>query len=136
MFRFTPSKSTWKKYITAREELIKAQKCVKNNPDDVMHHIRSAIELSIREKFGFKRIQPMSKFLQAAKEFDLSLPSYDLIYQYFVAGSDRSHSGKLNTPFEVSHITKTVSEFFDELEKVSISREKIEEFKKKCNYVE
>lgn len=134
--RFTPSTPSWKKYITAREELVKAQKCVKNNPEDVMYHIRSAIDLSIKQKFGFNRIQPMSKFLQDAKEFDLPLPSYELIYQYFSAGSDRSHLGKLNTPFEVSQITKTVSEFFDELDKVTISQIKIEEFKKKCKYVE
>ena len=34
-----------KKFVTARDELIKAQKCATNNPEDVMIHIRTAIEL-------------------------------------------------------------------------------------------
>jgi len=100
-----------------------------------MLHIRSAIDLSIQEKFGFKKISPMMKFLQDAKEKNFPLPSYDLIHKYFSSGSERSHSGTISTPFEVSQITRTVKDFIDELETIKISQKEIEDFKKQCNFV-
>lgn len=128
--------SQTKKYVTAREELVKAMKCAKSNPEDVMLHIRSAIDLSIQEKFGFKKIYPMVKFLQDAKEKNFLLPSYDLIHKYFSSGSDRSHSGSISTTFEVSQITRTVKEFIDELDNITISQKEIEDFKKHCDFVQ
>ena len=130
------STQTRKKYVTARDELVKAQKCAKSNPEDVMNYVRSAIELSIKGKFNFTRIQPMLNFLKDANKFDFPLPSYALIYQYFSEGSNRIHDGKLNTPFEVSQITRTVADFIEELDKLAVAEEKIEEFKTKCKWVD
>lgn len=125
-----------KKYVTARDEVIKAMKCASSNPEDVMIHIRTAIDLSIQEKFGFKKIHPMIQFLGDAKKHNLPLPSYDLIYKYFSSGSERIHSGNINTSFEVSQITRTVKEFIDELEEIKISQIEIENFKKQCKFVQ
>ncbi|MGI0013427.1 MAG: hypothetical protein ACREBU_08320 [Nitrososphaera sp.] len=121
-----------KKYVTAREELAKAKTAA---PEDVVIHLRGAIDLSIKEKFGFKKIQPMTTFLQKADELNFPLPSYDLIYTYYDVGSGRFHSGKIHTPFEVNEAVRTVSNFIDELDLIQVTKEQVEAFAKNCDAV-
>jgi hypothetical protein len=78
-----------KKYISAKEELMKAKRLIKTDPEDVMMHLRNAIDLSIKERFGFKKISFMGRFIEDAKKYDFALPSYDYIYQFFQEGSER-----------------------------------------------
>jgi hypothetical protein len=121
-----------KKYVSAREELAKAKTAP---PEDVVIHLRGAIDLSIKEKFGFKKIQRMTTFLQKADELNFPLPSYDLIYTYYDVGSGRFHSGKIHTPFEVNEAIRTVSNFIDELDLIQVTKEQIKDFAAKCDAV-
>jgi hypothetical protein len=124
-------------YVSAREELEKAKQAVKDNHwDEVLNHLRPAIDLSIKEKFSFKKINPMKQFLLAAKESGLPLPTYTMLYDYFDEGSQRIHSGKLNTPFECQKALEFVAGFIDRLELIDVSEKQIEEFKQKCKCVE
>jgi len=121
-----------KRYVSAREELEKAIQAVKNSQwDEVLNHLRTSIDLAIREKFGFTKIHPMRQFLVDAEKYGLPLPSYTMLYDYVDEGSQRIHSGKLNTPFECQKALEFVAGFIDQLELVDISDEKINEFKQK-----
>jgi hypothetical protein len=117
-----------KKYVTAREEIAKAKEILEENPEDVMMHLRTAIDLSLKERFGFKDIRGMGAFIDEAKEFDFPLPSYDLIYYYFDEGSKRSHQGKVHMQFDAKEAIRTVSDFIDELETIEVTQEKIDRF--------
>jgi hypothetical protein len=128
-----------RKYITAREELQKAKQNVKDGKyDDVLNYLRSSIDLAIKERFGFKKIHPMIRFLEDAndKEHGLPLPSYQTLYNYYDEGSQRLHSGMLSTPFECKKALDFVDGFIEELEFIPVSQEQIDEFKKKCRWVE
>jgi hypothetical protein len=125
-----------KRYLTAREELGKAKEKINEYPEDVMGHLRTAIDLSIKERFGFKKIHKMLNFLEDAQRLNFPLPSYSVIYTYFNEGSKRLHEGKINTSFEAREAIRTVSNFIDELELIQISSEQIENFKKECKYIE
>ena len=124
------------KYVNARESLQKARESLEGKIEDVTLHLRPAIDLSIKERFGFKTLHPMSKFINDAKKFGFPLPSYDFIYTIFDEGSDRMHSGKPPTSFEAKEMITTVSHFIDSLETITVDKEKIEDFKKKCSAVE
>lgn len=125
------------KYVKAREELEKAKQAVKNrNWDEVLNHLRPAIDLSIKERFGFKKIHPMRTFLSEAKKHNFPLPSYTTIYHYFDEGSQRIHQGKLNTPLECREALDFVAKFIDRLDSIDVSKKEIEEFKKKSKSVE
>jgi hypothetical protein len=125
------------RYVSAREELEKAKQAVKDKQwDEVLNHLRPAIDLALKEKFGFKRINPMKQFLVEAEKFGLPLPTYTMLYDYFDEGSQRIHSGKLNTPYECQKALEFVAGFIDQLDLMDISKEKIEEFKKGCRCVE
>lgn len=124
------------KYVKARDELQRAKQAVKDkNWDEVLNHLRPAIDLAIKEKFGFRRIFPMKRFLSDAEEYNFPLPSYTMIYDYFDEGSHRIHEGKLNTPWECEKALSFVAEFIDRLDLVSVSQEDINEFKRKCKAV-
>jgi len=124
------------KYVKARDELQRAKQAVKDkNWDEVLNHLRPAIDLAIKEKFGFKKIFPMKQFVSDAEKYDLSLPSYTMIYDYFDEGSQRIHEGRLNTPWECEKALSFVAEFIDRLDLVSISQEDINEFKRKSKAV-
>lgn len=125
-----------KKYVSSQEELTKAKEKIDSNPEDVMGYLRTAIDLSIKEKFGFTKIYKMIIFLEDADRLNFPLPSYSLIYTYFNEGSKRLHEGKINTPFEAKEAIRTVSNFIDELELIQIPDEQIENFKKECKQVE
>jgi len=126
-----------RRYVSAREELEKAIEAIKNSQwDEVLNHLRPAIDLSIKEKFGFKKINPMRLFLVDAEKYGLPLPTYSMLYDYFDEGSQRIHSGKLNTPYECKKALEFVAGFIDELELIDISKEKIDEFKQKSRFVE
>jgi len=118
-----------KKFVTSREELEKAKSNVINHPEDVMNYLRTAIDLAIREKFGFKKIEKMIRFLEDADKFDLPLPSYGLVYKMFSEGTGRIHEGKVHTPFEAREAIRFVSNFIDELTVMEIPVEIIEKFK-------
>jgi len=121
-----------KRYIEARDELEKAKQSVKDKKwDEVLNHLRPAIDLAIKEKFGFKKIQPMKQFIQDAEKYDLPLPSYAMLYDYFDEGSQRIHEGKLHTPWECEKALNFVAEFIDRLDLIDMSAEDIEEFKRK-----
>jgi hypothetical protein len=105
------------------------------NPEDVMMHLRNAIDLSIKERFGFRKITFMKTFIDEAKKFDFPLPSYDFIYQLFTEGSERIHQGKIHTSFEIQEAIRTVSNFIDELETIEVTKEKIDDFVKKSGCV-
>jgi len=125
------------KYVKAREELEKAKEAAKKgNWDEVYNHLRPAIDLSIKERFGFKRIHPMKTFLSDAEKHNLPLPSYTTIYHYFDEGSQRIHGGKRNTPLECSEALSFVARFIDRLDSLDVSKEEIEAFKKKTKSVE
>lgn len=125
-----------RKYVTAREELIKAKENAKKNPEDVMNHARSAIELAIKERFNFRKITKMIEFIEQADKNQFQLPSYDLIYTYFSEGSQRIHQGRIHTTFEANEVIRTVSNFIDELELIEITKEQIKDFANKCNCVQ
>lgn len=124
-----------KKFVTAKDELDKAVELAADSPGDAMIFLRIAIDLSIKEKFGFTKISKMYYFILDAENFNLPLPSYSLIYTIFDEGSKRIHEGKIFTPFEASQAIELVTNFIAELEKIEISPDTINEFKKKCNYV-
>lgn len=125
------------KYVKARDELEKAKQAVKAKKwDEVLNHLRPAIDLAIKEKFGFKKIFPMKQFLLDAEKHNLPLPSYTLLYDYFDEGSHRLHDGKLNTPLECEEALNFVAKFIDRLDLIDISQKEIEEFKKKSNAVD
>jgi hypothetical protein len=123
------------KYIKAREELQGVKQSIKDGKyEDILNHLRAAIELAIKERFGFKNIKKMWHFLNDAEV--LNLPSYDMLYFYYDEGSHRLHSGRLNTPFECQQALQFVDSFIDRLELINISQEEIDNFKKKCQWVE
>ena len=124
-----------RKYIHAREELQWVKQAIKEGKyEDILTHLRTAIELAIKERFGFKEIK-MWHFLKDAKTFNFHLPSYGTVYYYYDEGSDRLHSGKLNTPFECQQALHFVDGFIEELELINISQEEIDNFMKKCKWV-
>lgn len=126
-----------KRYISSREELEKAKQMVKHKQwGEVLNHLRPAIDLAIKEKFGFTRVNPMKQFLIDAERYNLPLPTYTMLYDYFDEGSNRIHSGKLNTPFECQKALEFVAGFIDQLDLTDITKEKIEEFKQKSKCVE
>jgi len=128
---------TRKKFITARDELGKAETLIQQKDmSDVITHARSAIELAIKERFGFRKITNMSRFLKDAEEFGLTLPSYDLIYAIYDFGSKRLHSGRILEPFEARQILRIVSQYIEELEMLQVPQEKIEEFRAKSKSIE
>ncbi len=124
-----------RKYVTAREELEKAKRNFKDHPEDVMNHLRTAIDLAIKERFEFKEIPRMIKFIDQAEKLQFPLPSYDLIYTYFNEGTERIHEGKIHTSFEALEVIRTVSNFIDALEALEITKDKIDEFVKSCGCV-
>jgi len=125
-----------RKYVRAREELESAKQAVKDGKyEDVLNHLRPAIELAIKERFGFTRII-MKTFLIDAEKYNFPLPSYTVLYDYYDEGSHRLHSGKLNTPFECQKALDFVDGFIDRLELISISQKDIDDFKNKSKAVE
>ncbi len=125
------------KYVQARDELGKAKQAVKDAQwEEVLNHLRPAIDLAIKEKFGFRRINPMKQFLIEAERFDLGLPTYTMLYDYFDEGSQRIHSGKLNTPYECQNALEFVAGFIDRLDLIQVDQQKIDEFKQSCRCVE
>jgi len=125
-----------RRYVTAREELDKARQAVRDGQwEEVLNHLRPAIDLALKEKFGFNYIH-MKPFLDYSREHnELNLPSIDLIYFMFDEGSGRLHQGKINTPLECKSALEFVARFIDELDLITVSKEEIEEFKRKCNSV-
>lgn len=124
------------RYVQAREELEKAKKAVKAQQwEEVLNHLRPAIDLSLREKFGFAKIHPMKQFLADADKYNLPLPSYTMLYDFFDEGTQRIHGGKLNTPYECQKALEFVAGFIDRLEVMDISQRDIVEFKKKSGTV-
>jgi hypothetical protein len=124
------------KYVQARDELKKAKQAVKDGKyEDVLNHLRPAIELAIKERFGFTRIT-MKTFLLDAEKFDFPLPSYTMLYDYYNEGSQRIHGGKLNTPFECQEALVFVARFIDRLDLINVSQKDINAFKTKSKAVE
>jgi hypothetical protein len=125
------------RYVHARDELGKAIRAVGEGQwQEVLNHLRPAIDLALREKFGFKKINPMKQFLMDTEKFNLPLPSYTMHYDYFDEGSQRLHGGKLNTPFECQKASEFVAGFIDGLEAANIPQEEIEKFKKMSKTVQ
>jgi len=125
-----------RKYVTAREELEKTKQAIRDRRyEEVLNHLRPAIELAIRERFGFTEIRSMKRFLEDAEEYNLPLPSYTMLYDYYDEGSHRLHSGVLNTPFECQKALNFVANFIDNLEVINISQKEIDDFKKKSKAV-
>ena len=117
-------------------ELEKAKQASKNGIyEDVLNHLRPAIEMAIKEKFGFKRVN-MYRFLQDARALNFNLPSYDSIYYYYSEGSGRLHKGKLNTPLECQKAIDFVANFIGRLDEVTTSQQEIDDFKSKSKAVE
>lgn len=126
-----------RKYIKARECLERAKQAIKNGKDeDVFTNLRSAIELSVKERFGFTKIKSFYRFLKFADENGLYLPSIRMLYFYYNEGSSRLHAGRLHTPLEYQSSLIFVDNFIDRLELVKITKEEIDNFKKKCDCVE
>lgn len=124
-----------RKYVTAREELEKAITCFKSgHSEDVFSHLRSAVEFSIKNKFGFNDIQ-MKNFLEFPDTQELNLPSHYLLYFIYDEGSGRLHHGKTHAPLEYQTALEFVTRFIDQLDLINISKEKVEEFKQKCKFV-
>jgi hypothetical protein len=125
------------KYVSARDELEKAKQAVnKSQWEEVLNHLRPAIDLAIKEKFGFKKINPMKQFIIDAEKFGLQLPTYTMLYDYFDEGSQRIHSGKLNTPYECQKALEFVAGFIDRLDLTNVPKDKIDEFRRNCKAVE
>lgn len=124
-----------KRYVSAFDELQKARECLNGKIEDVTLHLRPAINQSLLERFGFKKIHPMSRFIDDAKKMNFPLPSYDFIYDIFDEGSDRLHAGKPPTNWEAHEMIRTVSSFVDALDLIEITDEEIEEFKKNSTTV-
>lgn len=126
-----------RKYITAREELENARLAVKDGKyDNVLNHIRPALELAIKERFGFKRFKSFWEFVVEAEHSNFPLPCYDMLYFYFGEASGRLHSGRLHTPLECQSALGFANSFIGNLELVSITQAEIDDFKKKCKWVE
>lgn len=124
-----------KRYVSAFDELQKARDCLNGKIEDVTLHLRPAINQSLLERFKFKKIHPMSRFIEDAKKYNFPLPSYDFIYEIYDEGSDRLHAGKPPTSWEAQQMIKTVSSFIDALDLIEINDKEIEEFKKKSTTV-
>ena len=125
------------RYIDARGELSKAKKAVKEGTwEEVLNHLRPAIDLALKEKFGFKRIKGYKKLFDDAGKYGLRLPSYDMIYRYFDEASQRLHKGRVHTPWECQEALDFVDKFIDRLDLIDVSEKEIEEFKKKSKSVE
>jgi hypothetical protein len=124
-------------YISSRQELEKAKQAVKDKQwDEVLNHLRPAVDLAIKEKFGFTKIQPMKSFISEAERFGLPLPSYTMLYDIFDEGSKRIHEGKLNTSYECQRALEFVAGFIDRLDLIQIDQQKIDAFKQSCRCVE
>jgi len=123
------------KVVTADDEIKRARELLKDHPQDVVTHLRTAIELSIVERFEFNGIKSMYQFLKVAEKQQFPLPSYDLIYKYYDAGSKRIHQGISGTEFEIKQSIRTVSDFIDALKTINVSEKEISEFKKNCKLV-
>ncbi len=124
------------RYIDARGELSKAKKAVKEgNWEEVLNHLRPAIDLALKEKFGFKRIKGYRQFFDDAGKYGLRLPSYDMIYRYFDEASQRLHEGRVHTPWECQEAVDFVAKFIDRLDLIDVSEKEIKEFKKKSKSV-
>ena len=121
-----------KRYIKAREELVQAKANANDSPEHVLNHLRTAIDLAIKERFGFKKIPKMVVFIEQANKHNFPLPSYDLIYTYFSEGSQRIHEGKIHTSFEANEVIRTVSNFIDELDLIEVTKGEITDFVRKC----
>lgn len=125
------------RYVNARDELAEAKKAVKEgNWKEVLNHLRPAIDLALKEKFGFKRIKGYKLFFDDAGKYGLLLPSYDMIYRYFDEASQRLHEGRLHTPWECQEALDFVAKFIDRLDSKDVSDKEIEEFKRKSKSVE
>lgn len=125
------------RYVTARDELEKAKDAVKDGSwEEIMNHLRPAIDLALKEKFRFKRIKGYKKFFDDAGKYGLHLPSYDMVYRYFDEASQRLHEGRVHTPWECRKALNFVAEFIDRLDLVDISEKEIEEFRKRSKAVE
>jgi len=125
------------RYVNARGELSKAKNAVKEgNWEEVLNHIRPAIDLALKEKFGFKRIKGYQRFFEDAGKYGLLLPSYDMVYRYFDEASQRLHEGRVHTPWECQEALDFVAKFIDRLDLIDISDKEIEGFKKKSKSVE
>lgn len=125
-----------KKFVTAKEELDKAVTAAADHPEDAMSHIRTAINLSLTNKFGFAKITSMYGFFKDAEKYNFPLPGYSMIYTIFNEGSKRLHEGKIHTNFEVSTAIETITNFIAKLEEMDISQEVIDNFKIKCHNIE
>jgi len=125
-----------RRYVTAREELEKARQAIKGGQwEDVFNRLRPAIDLAIKDKYGFNDIH-MKPFLDYSREHnELKLPSIDLLYLIFDEGSGRLHGGKIHTPLECQTALEFVARFIDQLDLIAISKEEIESFKQKCKFV-
>lgn len=120
-----------RKFVTAREELEKAVQASRDGAwEEVMNHLRSAIDLALKEKFGFRKIINMKAFVEEAQRLDLTLPSYDSLYYYYNMGSQRLHSGIVNPPFEAREALRFVSDFIDALDLIEPKPEVLENFRK------
>ena len=120
-----------KRFVKARDELEKAKEAMKSRDwEEITNHLRSAIDLSIKEKFGFRKIPIMKAFLDEAEKNGLPLPSFDSLYHYYNMGSGRLHSGFVNPPFEATQAVRFVSGFIDQLDLTEVDQEKIDVFKK------
>jgi len=125
-----------RKYVTARDELNKAiQACKSRDWEEILNHLRPAIDLALQERFGFKDIRYMQKFLAKAEDFEI-LPAYEMLYLFFDEGSKRIHKGKVHTPLDCQTAVDYVAKFIDQLDFLNIPKEKIEEFKQKYKFVE
>jgi uncharacterized protein (UPF0297 family) len=126
-----------RKFIDARGELEKAKTLIQRNEmDDVITHVRSAIEFALKEKFGFRDIKGMKTFIDDAERHTLPIVSYDLIYKIYDFGSKRVHKGRILEPFEAEQILRVVSRYVEQLEMLQVPQSKIDEFKAKSSSVE
>jgi hypothetical protein len=125
-----------KTYVSARDELDKAKEKIQSDPEDVMMHLRNAIDYSLKEKFGFADIRPMKRFFDDAEKYGLPLPSYGMIYQLYDEGSERIHQGKIHTEFERELSIKMVDSFIDNLQLMEVDVERIQNFKSLSKSVE
>ena len=124
-----------KTFVTARDELGNAKVAVETADwDDVSNHLRSSMELAIKEKFGFKKIM-MRQFVQDAEIFGLPLPSYDSLYHYYKMGSSRLHSGAVSPPFEARESLRFATNLIDELDLITVDSSAVDAFKKKSKSV-
>jgi hypothetical protein len=124
-----------KKSVSAKEELEKAEKNLEQNPEDVFNYLRTAIDLSIQGQFGFQKINSMPQFVADAEKYNFPLPSYSLISTIFSEGNKRLHAGKVATKFDAKNAIQIVRNFIDDLSKIDVSQEQIEDFKSKSQSV-